>query len=257
MDKKNRLFLVLGFFFVTNALIAEFIGVKIFSLERTLGFNPVNWHIFGFDLSFQLTAGVILWPVVFIMTDLINEYYGKKGVRQLSYLTVLMLIYAFAMAFMAIGTKPADWWIESKIGSGLANFDVAYSQVFGQGLGIIVGSLVAFLVGQIVDAVIFHRLKIITGHNAVWLRATGSTVVSQMIDSFVVLYIAFGVWGNWPMKQIIAVGIMNYIYKLFMAFALLPLLYAVHGIIDRYLGKDLSREMINSAVEETPEAKQV
>lgn len=250
MEKKSRLFLVLGFFFVTNALIAEFIGVKIFSLENTFGFDAVRWNIMGFELSFQLSAGVILWPVVFIMTDLINEYYGRKGVRTLSYLTVIMLIYAFAMVFMAIGAKPADWWIASKVGSGLANFDIAYSQVFGQGLGIIIGSLVAFLVGQVVDAFIFQRLKRKTGENAIWLRATGSTLVSQMIDSFVVLYIAFGVWGNWPMEQIIAVGIMNYIYKVFMAFALLPLLYGAHKIIDRYLGKDLSKEMIEAAVSE-------
>lgn len=250
MDKKSRLFIILGFFFVTNALIAEFIGVKIFSLEETLGFQPVNWNILGFDLSFQLTAGVILWPVVFIMTDLINEYYGKKGVRRLSYLTAIMLIYAFIMAFMAISTKPASWWIKSKSDFGLANFDIAFTQVFGQGLGIILGSLIAFLIGQIIDAVIFQKLKAATGKKAIWLRATGSTVVSQMIDSFVVLYIAFGIWGNWPIKQILAVGIMNYTYKLFMAFALLPLLYGVHAIINRYLGKELSHQMIEDALNE-------
>ncbi|MBS3913174.1 MAG: queuosine precursor transporter [Bacteroidetes bacterium] len=249
MDKKNKLFLTLGFFFVTNALIAEFIGVKIFSLESTFGYQPVRWNILGFELSFELTAGVILWPVVFIMTDLINEYYGKKGVRRLSYLTVIMLVYAFAMAFMAIGTTPAEWWVNSKAGSGLQNFDIAYTQVFGQGLGIIIGSLIAFIIGQIIDAFIFQKLKKKTGSNKVWLRATGSTLVSQLIDSFVVLYIAFGVWGNWPMKQILAICIMNYIYKVTMAFVLIPVLYLVHGIIDRYLGKELSTTMIAEATE--------
>lgn len=249
MDKKNKLFLVLGFFFVTNALIAEFIGVKIFSLERTLGFNPVEWNIMGFKLSFELTAGVILWPVVFIMTDLINEYYGKKGVQRLSYLTVIMLIYAFAMAFVAIGTKPAEWWIHSKSGENLQDFNVAYSHVFGQGLGIIVGSLVAFLIGQVVDAFIFQKLKKRTGSNHVWLRATGSTVISQLIDSFVVLYVAFGLLANWPMRQILAIGIMNYAYKLTMSVVLLPLLYGVHAIIEKYLGKNESEKMIAEALE--------
>lgn len=244
MDKKNRLFLILGFFFVTNALIAEFIGVKIFSFERTLGFDPVNWNILGFKLSFELSSGVLLWPVVFIMTDLINEYYGKKGVRLLSYLTVVMLIYAFIMVFVAIGTEPAEWWINSRQNAGLSNFNVAFTGVFGQGLGIIIGSLVAFLVGQFVDAYIFQKIKQRSPDNKIWARATGSTLVSQFIDSFVVLTIAFGIWGDWPVKQILAVGIMNYTYKLVMAFVLLPVLYGVHGMIDRYLGKELSEEMI-------------
>jgi uncharacterized PurR-regulated membrane protein YhhQ (DUF165 family) len=76
-NKANRLFLILGGFFIANALIAEIIGVKIFSLEQTFGFAPLSIVIFGNELSFNLTAGVLLWPVVFIMTDLINEYYGR------------------------------------------------------------------------------------------------------------------------------------------------------------------------------------
>jgi queuosine precursor transporter len=248
MDKANRLFLILGFFFVTNAIIAEFIGVKIFSLEQTFGFLPVNWHFFGADRSFTLTAGVILWPIVFIMTDLINEYYGRKGVQRLSYLTVIMLIYAFAMAFMAMHATPADWWVTSKAGQGVTDYGKAFNSVFGQGLSIIAGSLVAFLIGQVIDAFIFTKLKKRTGHNLVWVRATGSTLVSQLIDSFVVLYVAFYLGGNWTMEQIIGVGIMNYIYKVSMAIVLLPVLYGVHSIIDRYLGKELSTKMIKEAV---------
>ena len=86
--KENVLFIILGGFFIANALIAEFIGVKIFSLENTLGFESFVYSLFGEEVSFNLTAGVVLWPVVFIMTDVINEYFGKKGVRFLSYLTV-------------------------------------------------------------------------------------------------------------------------------------------------------------------------
>lgn len=247
-EKKSRLFLALGFFFVTNALIAEFIGAKLFSLEKTLGFDPVNWNFLGASRSFELTAGVLLWPVVFIMTDLVNEYYGQKGVRRLSYLSIIMIGYAFLMVFMAIRTKPAEWWVHSKAGKGLADFDMAYTQVFGQGLNIIIGSLVAFLIGQLVDAFIFSKLKKRTGHNLVWLRATGSTLVSQLIDSFVVLYVAFHLGSNWTVQQVIGVGIMNYTYKVLMAIVLIPLLYGVHAIIDRYLGKELSTQMISDAV---------
>ncbi|MCC7297351.1 MAG: queuosine precursor transporter [Bacteroidia bacterium] len=247
MDKKNTLFLILGFFFVTNAIIAEFVGVKIFSLEQSLGFAPVNWNFMGAERSFTLTAGVILWPIVFIMTDLINEYYGKKGVRKLSYLTAIMLVYAFVMTFLAMKSTPADWWVGSKSAQGIADYGKAFNGVFGQGLSIILGSLIAFLIGQIIDAFIFSKLKKRTGHNMIWIRATGSTLVSQLIDSFVVLYVAFYLGGNWTLTQIVGVGIMNYIYKVAMAFLLLPLLYFVHGIINRYLGKELSSKMISEA----------
>src|SRR5215204_6923560 len=96
-DKSTRLFLILGGFFIANAMIAEFIGVKIFSLEDTLGVHRANINLFGSPFSFHLTAGVLLWPVVFVMTDIINEYYGKRGVRFLSYLAVGLISYAFLM----------------------------------------------------------------------------------------------------------------------------------------------------------------
>ena len=236
--RKNKLFLILGTFFLTNAIVAEFIGAKIFSLEATLGFNPANITLFGETNSFNMTAGVILWPFVFIMTDIINEYFGKDGVRKLSYLTVIMLIYSFIMVRVAMGLKGADFWIGSGSNKGISDMSSAYNSVFGAGLMIIIGSLVAFLVGQMVDAFIFTKIKDKTNNKFIWLRATGSTVVSQFIDSYVVLIIAFYIGGTFSFKQVMAIGTINYIYKLTMSIVLLPLLYFVHGIIDRYLGKE-------------------
>lgn len=235
--RKNKLFLILGTFFLTNAIIAEFIGAKIFSLEATLGMNPLNITLFGQTNSFNMTAGVILWPFVFIMTDIINEYFGKDGVRKLSYLTVVMLIYSFIMVRVAMGLNGANFWINSGSNKGIIDMSSAYNSVFGAGLMIIIGSLVAFLVGQMVDAFIFTKIKDKTNNKFIWLRATGSTVVSQFIDSYVVLIIAFYIGGTFSFKQVMAIGTINYIYKLTMSVVLLPLLYFVHGIIDRYLGK--------------------
>ena len=251
-NKINRLYLFLGGFFITNALIAEFIGVKIFSLEETLGFEPFNWDIFGVEgLGFNLTAGVVLWPVVFIMTDVINEYFGAKGVKLLSYMTVGLILYAFIMVYLAIGLAPNGWWqSESGLltdGTGLADMDLAFRKIFGQGLWIIFGSLIAFLIGQIVDVVTFHKIKSFTGENRVWMRATGSTLVSQFIDSFVVLFIAFYIGANWSLGLVLAIGTVNFIYKFTIAVLLTPSLYVVHEIIDRYLGKELSEEMRNRA----------
>ena len=114
-DKKNSLFIILSGIFITNALIAELIGGKIFSFEKTLGFEPLNTPLFGdFLLQFNLTAGVVLWPVVFITTDIINEYFGKKGVRRITFITVGLIAYAFLVIFLAMKLIPADFWLEGK-----------------------------------------------------------------------------------------------------------------------------------------------
>lgn len=247
--KEIRLFLILGGFFITNALIAEFIGVKIFALEETLGISPFNWNLFGHEGSLMLSAGVLLWPVVFIMTDIINEYYGKRGVKLLSYLTAGLIFYAFIMVISAIYLSPADWWVGSYQEKGVPDMQAAFGQVFGQGNWIIVGSLIAFLLGQVVDAIIFERLRKWTGEKKVWLRATGSTLVSQFIDSFVVLYIAF-VLGppQWEISLFLAVGLVNYSYKFLVAVVLTPVIYLGHEMIDRYLGKELAAKMKRRAV---------
>lgn len=255
-NKAVRLFLILGGFFITNALVAEFIGVKIFSLERTFGFEPFNWKVLGIEGNLSFTAGVLLWPLVFIMTDVINEYFGKRGVRFLSYLAVGLIIFAFFMVYIAIAAAPADWWVGINAEQGVPNMQTAFSNVFGQGLCIIIGSVIAFLLGQIIDVLVFHRIRRMTGEGKVWLRATGSTLVSQLIDSFVVLYIAFILCPQcttglepWPVNQFLAVGIVNYIYKFIVAIALTPAIYAAHAAIDNYLGEELAEELKRLASE--------
>ncbi|MBC7382879.1 MAG: queuosine precursor transporter [Bacteroidia bacterium] len=246
-NKRTILFLVLGSFFIANAIIAEFIGVKIFSLEKTLGIMPVEWKVFGNILSFNMTAGVLLWPVVFIMTDIINEYFGRSGVRLFSYIAAVLIAYAFLAIYMGINLSPADFWINKNTKYGAVNMQMAYSQIFGQGLWIIIGSLVAFLIGQIVDVTVFHSLKKRTGDKHLWLRSTGSTLVSQFIDSFVVLFIAFYIGAGWELSLVLGIGMVNYIYKFAIAILLTPLLYGVHYLIDRYLGKELAQQMMKEA----------
>ncbi len=247
-DKANTLFYILGSFFVANALLAEFIGVKIFSLEKLLGIEPIIFSFFGEgNLSFNLTAGVLLWPVVFIMTDIINEYFGRKGVRFMSFTTAALITYAFLMVYLAMGLQPADFWIQRETSNSIINMDLAFNAIFGQGLWIIAGSLTAFLIGQLVDVYVFHFLRSFTGSSKIWFRATGSTLVSQFIDSFVVLLIAFYFGAGWDLSLVLAIGLVNYIYKFTVAVFLTPLLYLLHSLIDRYLGKELSDKLIEEA----------
>jgi queuosine precursor transporter len=249
--KPVLLFIILAGFFITNAIVAEFIGVKIFALEDTLGIAPLNWDIFGHKGSLNLTAGVLLWPVVFIMTDIINEYYGWRGVRLLSYLAAGFIAYAFMMVFAAIALTPAEWWPASYASNGVPDMQLAFAQIFGQGMWIIAGSLIAFLIGQVVDALIFHHIRRLTKDEKVWLRATGSTLISQFIDSFVVLYIAFVLGpAKWEISLFLAVGLVNYSYKFLMAVVLTPLIYLGHFLIDWYLGTELAEQLKKEAIEQ-------
>jgi hypothetical protein len=256
-NKSTRLFLILAGIFVSTALIAEIIGVKVFSLEKTFGFDPIAMPVLGEVLSLNLSTGVVIWPVVFIMTDIINEYYGQKGVRFLSFLTSGLIAFAFVAFVVAIWLQPADFFVSSKAGSGVPDMNKAYASILGQGGNIIIGSISAFLLSQLLDVFTFHRIKRVTGEKKIWLRATGSTLVSQFIDSFVVLFIAFYIGSRintaqgdfvWSFKLFVAVGIVNYSYKFVVAVVMTPVIYLVHGLIERYLGAELAADMKTAAM---------
>lgn len=236
-SRATRVFIVLAAFLVCNAIIAEFVGVKIFALEPTLGLAALNWNLFGQSGSLSFTSGVLLWPLVFLMTDVINEFFGRRGVRFVSWLAVVLIAYGFLAAYVAISLAPAGFWTSVGQPQGVPDMQAAFASIFGQGMWTIAGSICAFLVGQLIDVAVFHRIRLLTGERWVWLRATGSTAVSQVVDSFIVLYIAF-VLGpqQWPIPLFLAVGTVNYAYKLLMAILLIPLIYLTRRAIRAYLG---------------------
>jgi queuosine precursor transporter len=248
-DKPTRLFIFFCSFFVANALIAECIGGKIFSLEKLLGLPIHTFSLFGQSgLSFNLTCGVLLWPLEFVLTDIVNEYFGPKAVRRISYIAVALISYAFIAFYMALSVPPAGWWLGSQVANGIPDMQAAFNGIFGQGMWIIVGSISAFLVSQIVDVTVFHRIKRSTGEKHVWLRATGSTLVSQLVDSFIVLFIAFKVGQGWTWQLVLAICLVNYTYKFTVAIILTPLIYLIEGRIEKYLGHEVASKMKAAAM---------
>lgn len=211
MDKKREIiFLILAGFFITNAIVAELIGGKLINI-----------------LGVPMSLGILPWPIVFLTTDLINEYFGKSGVRKLTFLTTILITYTFIILFFAVK-------IPSSAISSIStdNFKI----VFGQSQLIIIGSIIAFIVSQLLDATIFQYVKEKTGNKYIWLRSTGSTVFSQLIDTFIVLGIAFYLPGIMDFKTYILSGFTGYSIKLLVAVGLTPLIYVSHYYIDRYLG---------------------
>ena len=240
-NKLNKIFIVLSGIFITNAIIAEILGTKIFDI---------------FVLKeFSLSVGVIIWPVVFITTDIINEYFGKKGVKKISYFTIILILYVFLVIFLSTKLSPNTYWMDINKIDDLGNpfnINFAYNIIFLQSTGIIVGSIIAFLIAQLLDVFIFQKIKKITNGKFIWLRATGSTLISQFIDSFVVLIIAFYFLApegkTWSINQVLNVGIDNYTFKFIVAILITPLIYLSHYIIDSYLGKKLSKKVKETAL---------
>ena len=250
-DKPTKLFLGITAFFVANALIAECIGGKIFSLEKVFGLAPSNFTLFGVpNLSFNLTCGVLLWPLEFVITDIVNEFYGPKAVRRISLIAVALISYAFIMFYLAMSAAPAGFWVESKMQNGVPSMQLAFEAIFGQGMWIIIGSIIAFMVSQLIDVTVFHQIKKRTGDKMIWLRSTGSTVISQLVDSFVVLFIAFKIGNGWAWSTVLAVGVVNYMYKFTMAIVLTPLIHLIRNRIENYVGAEAAEKMKREAMGE-------
>jgi uncharacterized integral membrane protein (TIGR00697 family) len=211
--RRDLVFIILAGFFVTNAIVAELIGGKLV-------------QFFGL---FTQSIGIILWPVVFLLTDLINEHYGKNGVRKLTYITAGLIAYTFILLSIALNIDAVDF---SPVN------DQTFKTVFGQSQWIIVGSIIAFFLSQLVDVYIFWIFRNRTGGKMIWLRATGSTMVSQLVDTFVVQYIAFVLPGKWAFDEFVVNASWGYAFKLLVAVCLIPLIYAGHFAINKFLDKE-------------------
>ena len=223
--RRQWLFIALAGLFITNAVTAELISNKLIEI-------PLCWNIFGKQFGpFITIIGILPWPVVFILTDLMNEFYGQKAVRRLSWITATLIAYCFLIVGISMSI-PAH---EIK-GSKLATNE-AYNLVFGQAQAVIVGSIAAFLVSQILDAFLFEKIKQRTGNRFIWLRSTGSTMISQLIDSYIVLYIGFVVPGAMSLSTYFEVAPTNYLLKMLIAVLLTPFIYLGHYLVRRYLNQ--------------------
>jgi uncharacterized integral membrane protein (TIGR00697 family) len=234
LTRRDIVYAVLGAFFLTNAILAEMVGGKLIHVA------PESWQIFGQRPAG--TVGVFLWPVVFVTTDLINEYFGRKGVRRITLLTAGMIAWVFIMLQAARSMPATDF---------SAVDDSSFDRVFGQSQWIIVGSLAAFLVSQLVDVAVFQAIRKRSGARMLWLRATGSTVVSQLIDSIIVIWIGLALPLGWDLSTFASVALPNYLIKLVIAVLMTPVIYALHWLVARYLGRAVAEEIATSAARDT------
>jgi uncharacterized integral membrane protein (TIGR00697 family) len=213
LSPRQRLYMYLCAVFLTALLIGDTIGSKLFTAAIPLGFTTVHA---------TLSVGAIWFPITFLLTDVINEFYGSEGARFVTFLGLFMAIFAFVVIFLA-RLIPAASFSPVK--------QAAFDNVLGNANRIFFASLCAYLVGQLVDIAVFQAAKRLTQSRHIWLRSTGSTLVSQLIDTLVVTYVAF--YGKLTADQLRQTATTSYVVKVLLAVGLTPVIYAMHAVIHR------------------------
>ena len=218
LDKRHKLFLVLAGIFTTCLVVGDIIGGKL-----------VSTTLLGVELT--TTVGMVPFPVTFLLTDVLNEFYGQRAARFITVVAFCMAVLSFAIIYTAASvpfaafTQASDW-------SGVK--EASFNNVFLGSLRMIVASLCAYLVSQFVDIGVFHALKRVTSGKLLWLRATGSTAVSQLIDTIVINFVAWS--GTMATAKIVTIVYTAYGLKLFIAIGLTPFIYLCHTLVQRGLG---------------------
>ena len=218
LDKRHKLFLVLAALFITCFVVGDIIGGKL-----------VSWTMFGF--SFTTTVGMVPFPVTFLLTDVINEFYGQRAARFITLVGFGMGVLSFAIIYLSASipfaefTHAADW-------TGVT--EQTFNNVFLSSLRMIIASLCAFLISQFVDIAVFQLLKRLSANRLLWLRASGSTAASQLIDTITITFVAWtGLRTN---AQILNIIYTAYGLKILIALGLTPLIYLCHALVERGLG---------------------
>ena len=220
-DNRVLVFIGLTALFLTSLLIANLVGSWLFSFQ--LPFNT------PFGQQVLLSAGIIFFPLTFLLTDLINEFYGTRAARFITVvgLFMAMVVYGFFTLAQQLPVDPRTVLPKAEF----LHFSSLYTHM-------LVASLTAYLVGQLLDIQLFDWFHALTRHRFLWLRAQGSTLISQLFDSTIVVFIAF--WGQLPAADLWQLSLSNYVWKFLIVVAITPLLYAGHAALRSLLDRSQS-----------------
>lgn len=218
LDKRVRLFVVLAAAFCTALIVADLIGVKLFEVH--LG-----------PIVAVMPAGMITFPVTFVLTDLLHEFYGKKAARFVTWIGLFMSLFTFAA--IRLGSA-IEWAPVTRAPDYRGTVEASFNNVFGTSQRILIASMVAYVFSQLCDIAVFHLLKRLSHNRMLWLRSTGSTVVSQLIDTALFQLIAWT--AVLPGEVVINIIVTSYAVKLLVAVGLTPVIYAGHALVERRLG---------------------
>lgn len=227
MTARQTLYLWLGAIYITSLVLANIIGVKLFRFDLDLGGLG--------SIPVEHTMGMLPFPITFLLTDLINEYYGKRGARRIVFVAFGMAAFAYLLIWIS-RVAPI---LEGIPGTATQE---SFENIFGAASLMYIASLIAFLCGSLLDITLFGFFKRLTRGKMVWLRATGSTVISQLFDSFVVTFVFFYfiplIMGGQTAEVgwIIGTALTGYILKFVLAVLITPMIYLGRWIIRAWFG---------------------
>ncbi|MFZ5439905.1 MAG: queuosine precursor transporter [Myxococcota bacterium] len=218
LDTRGKLFLSLAALFITSLVVGDLIGGKLMAVPL---FGSVH----------LLSVGFIPFPITFLLTDLLNEFYGKQAARTVTWVGFGMAVFTLVVVTVAVSVP----WHPATLAPGWNGLTPEpYEAVFASGRRILVASMTAYVVAQLIDIAVFHRLKSLTHGRLLWLRATGSTVVSQLLDTIVIQSLVWS--GSLDVAALSDLIISSWAGKVLIAVGLTPLIYAGHAFVERVLG---------------------
>lgn len=226
LSPQQFIYVILTSIFVTCLIVADVIGVKLFEI-------PLPFEILGHK-TVEHTCGMLTFPITFLLGDVINEYYGPKAAKRTVFIGLGMSI----LVFLVMNIAQAMPYLDKP-------FNVtpdAFNMIFGSAKLMYVASVTAYLIGSLSDIWLFGVIKRATQGKFLWLRATGSTVISQILDSFVVSYIAFSLGksltGQTPatVEEVLNIAATGYGLKFFLSAAMTPFIYLVKSILTEKFG---------------------
>ena len=203
MNFKDRFYILLAGIFIASLVTCNLIANKFVTVN--LGFKV-----------FIVSAGILPYPLTFLVTDLISEIYGQKKANLVVFSGFVASI--FVLSFLWLGAQ------FNSIPNSIVD-DFTYNAVFQNAWRLITASMVAYLFAQFIDVRVFHFWKKLTNGKHLWLRNNGSTIASQLIDTTLVISILFV--GVWDTNQILSAIIDGWIFKMLMALLDTPIIYVV------------------------------
>ena len=232
----DKLFLILSGIFIASLVSSNLIFQKFFIWTPFLFLNSANfptWLNTLSSFSFEISVGILPYPVTFLVTDIISEIYGRKKADQLVISGFIASIFIMGVVSIANYVPATDW---SPIDNN------TFSKVFGLFGPAVFASMTAYLSAQLIDVRMFHFWKKLTNNRHLWLRNNGSTIFSQLVDTFAVLFLLCSL-GSISWDKFSMLFINGFIFKILVALIDTPLFYLSSFYLRKFFGLKLGEEL--------------
>ena len=203
--------------------------VAILLLSNLIGASKPSYVTLPNGVQWSFGAGVLFFPVSYIIGDVLTEVYGYANARRVIWTGFAALLFMAFMAAVVVALPPAKDWPGQD----------AYEFVFGNSWRIVLASMVAFWVGEFANSFVLAKLKVLTAGRFLWMRTIGSTVVGQGLDSLIFYPLAFYGLAGWPIEQLWQVVLSQWLIKTAWEALLTPVTYAVVGFLKRREGVEV------------------